>query len=215
MELLLQYGADIEAQDSAGRTTLALAVAFGNSNMVKLLLDHNAKPDHLDQTRWTPLNYAMLPDSFLQPVVAIPDKPRIVELLLKIRPSLLGRRDNCEQTCIAAAISYGNCEKVRLLLDYPGSDIRQGVISIPLLCYAAYSGKDAVVKLLIEQGVSLQGTDGRYGRNALSWATCSNKEAAFTRLLNTPGIDGIMLVKWAGMHCSMLQLEGVSACSNN
>ncbi|KAE8316130.1 ankyrin repeat-containing domain protein [Aspergillus transmontanensis] len=182
MELLLQYGAGIEAQDSAGRTTPALAVAFGNLNM---------------------------------PVVAIPDKPRIVELLLKIRPSLLGRRDNCEQTCIAAAISYGNCEKVRLLLDYPGSDIRQGVISIPLLCYAAYSGKDAVVKLLIEQGVSLQGTDGRYGRNALSWATCSNKEAAFTRLLNTPGIDGIMLVKWAGMHCSMLQLEGVSACSNN
>ncbi|PIG82337.1 hypothetical protein AARAC_000164 [Aspergillus arachidicola] len=50
LELLLQYGADIEAQDSAGRTTLALAVAFGNLNMVKLLLDHNAKPDNLDQT---------------------------------------------------------------------------------------------------------------------------------------------------------------------
>ncbi|KAB8226252.1 ankyrin repeat-containing domain protein [Aspergillus novoparasiticus] len=188
LELLLQYGADFEAQDSAGRTTLVLAVAFGNLNMVKLLLDHNAKPDHLDQTHWTPLNYAMLPDSSLLPVVAIPNKTRIVELLLESRPRLLVRRDKCQQTCIGAAIPYGNCEMVKLLLDYPGSDVRQGVLSMPLLCYAAYSGKDAVVNLLIEQGVSLQGTDGRYGRHALSWATCSNKKAAFMRSMSTPGI---------------------------
>ncbi|KAE8333924.1 ankyrin repeat-containing domain protein [Aspergillus sergii] len=188
MEHLLEYGADIEAQDPAGRTTPALTAAFGNLNMVKLLLDHNANSDHLDQTQWTPLNYALLPDSFLMPVVTIPDKPRIVGLLLRSRPSLLVRRDKCEQSCIGAAISYGNCGMVKLLLDYPGSDVRQGVLGIPLLCYAAYSGKDAAVNLLIEQGISLQGTDGRYGRNALSWATCSNNEAAFTRLLKTPGI---------------------------
>ncbi|RAL06917.1 ankyrin repeat domain-containing protein [Aspergillus homomorphus CBS 101889] len=77
---------------------------------------------------------------------------------------------------------------VRLLLDYPGSQVVQSVLQLPLLCYAAFTGKEEVIKVLIQHGVSLQGVDGRYGRNALSWSIANGYRAAFTRLLHTLGI---------------------------
>ncbi|PWY89713.1 ankyrin [Aspergillus sclerotioniger CBS 115572] len=82
----------------------------------------------------------------------------------------------------------GNLEILKLLLDHPGSDIPQGVMKLPLLCYAAYRGEESVVKLLIDRGASLQATDERYERNALIWAVVRGHRAAFSQLLQTPGI---------------------------
>ncbi|GAB1200739.1 hypothetical protein APSETT444_010118 [Aspergillus pseudonomiae] len=59
MEQLLEAGANTAAQDSNNWTALFQAVSMGNPRMVKLLLDHKAKPDPLDEQQGTPLEYAV------------------------------------------------------------------------------------------------------------------------------------------------------------
>ncbi|KAB8260580.1 ankyrin repeat-containing domain protein [Aspergillus pseudonomiae] len=59
MEQLLEAGANTEARDSNNWTALFQAVFMGNPRMVKLLLDHKAKPDPLDEQQGTPLEYAV------------------------------------------------------------------------------------------------------------------------------------------------------------
>ncbi|OJZ87328.1 hypothetical protein ASPFODRAFT_59757 [Aspergillus luchuensis CBS 106.47] len=86
------------------------------------------------------------------------------------------------------AICRGTPEMVKILLRYPGSDVEQGVLRMPLLCWAAFQGKADMVAMLIEQGTSLQGVDGRYGRNALSWAVIKGRQGVFAQLLHTPGV---------------------------
>jgi ankyrin repeat protein len=43
VRLLLNHGADADAKDGEGRTPLEIAVLEGNSWIVKILLDHNAR----------------------------------------------------------------------------------------------------------------------------------------------------------------------------
>ncbi|OJJ71221.1 hypothetical protein ASPBRDRAFT_55840 [Aspergillus brasiliensis CBS 101740] len=85
------------------------------------------------------------------------------------------------------AIRLGTPEMVQVLLRYPGSDVEQAPFRMSLLCWAAFNGRADMVAMLIQQGVSLQGVDGRYGKNALSWAVFRGHQDVFTQLLQTPG----------------------------
>ncbi|KAH8433190.1 ankyrin repeat domain-containing protein [Aspergillus melleus] len=191
MEQLLEAGANTEARDFDNRTALFQAVFSGNPGMAKLLLDHNARPDHLDNQGGSPLEYAVslgnncpcqLQDS------AIFDMTGVVDMLLKSKPDLLFVQNRLEITAIGSAIAYGNPEMVEHLLNYPGGNIDQGRMRMPPLCQAALLSNVAIIDVLIQGGVSLKATDGRFGRNALSWAVTGGNNATFTRLLHTPGL---------------------------
>ncbi|KAF2232592.1 ankyrin, partial [Viridothelium virens] len=58
VDLLLQYGAEIEAQDCRGETALHYACMLYQEEMVKSLLRHGANPDVRNIGHWTPLHYA-------------------------------------------------------------------------------------------------------------------------------------------------------------
>ncbi|KAI2823916.1 hypothetical protein CBS147321_26 [Aspergillus niger] len=165
MVLLLENGADVNISSAEGLTALDLAAIQGNLEMVTLLLDHNAKVDTLGIRKMTPL-----------------DQPDL--LLHKSASNLLME----EVTTMGMAVCLGTPEMVRVLLRYPGSDAKQSVLRMPLLCWAAVQSKADMVETLIQQGVSLQEVDGRYGRNALSWAVIKGKQDIVTRLLQTPGV---------------------------
>ncbi|GKZ96755.1 hypothetical protein AnigIFM59636_011270 [Aspergillus niger] len=178
MVLLLENGADVNISSAEGLTALDLAAIQGNLEMVTLLLDHNAKVDTLGIRKTTPLDQ---------------DRPRIIELLLQRKPDLLLHKSASnllmeEVTTMGMAVCLGTPEMVRVLLRYPGSDAKQSVLRMPLLCWAAVQSKADMVETLIQQGVSLQEVDGRYGRNALSWAVIKGKQDIVTRLLQTPGV---------------------------
>lgn len=186
MEPLLKHGADVDARGPKGETALFSAITWGNEEMAKLLLNYNANVNHyanfntFDSILLTPLELTLsLPWDW--------GKRRVVEILLENGADLLERRGNFELSILGKAIGFGNLELTKLVLDH-GGDIEQGRIHFPPLCFAAYQRQEGIVQLLIERGESLQRTDGRYGRNALSWAASRGNTAVFNRLLQTPGI---------------------------
>ncbi|KAI7997503.1 ADP-ribosylation factor GTPase-activating protein AGD3 [Camellia lanceoleosa] len=59
LELLLQYGANINASDSRGQTPLHRCIVAGKSTFVKLLLSRGADPQAVDEEGKTPLELAV------------------------------------------------------------------------------------------------------------------------------------------------------------
>ncbi|XP_034938575.1 putative ankyrin repeat protein RF_0381 [Chelonus insularis] len=59
MELLLEYGADIEAIDNHGWTPLSLVCNHNNHKAIKFFLKHGADPNHTDSKNRTPLHIAV------------------------------------------------------------------------------------------------------------------------------------------------------------
>lgn len=57
-ELLIQYGADVQARDNMGYCPIHWAAYNGCSNVIKLLLDHRADCNTQSQSGWTPLMQA-------------------------------------------------------------------------------------------------------------------------------------------------------------
>ncbi|BCS00982.1 ankyrin repeat domain-containing protein [Aspergillus luchuensis] len=191
--MLLENGADVNVSTREGLTPLACAAIKGNLEIVKLFMDHNAKVDTPGVLNTTPLEMVILAQHEFQNKAGNTFWPHILELFLQRKPDLLlqkSERNNFLKgtTITGMAICQGTPEMVKILLRYPGSDVEQGVLRMPLLCWAAFQGKADMVAMLIEQGTSLQGVDGRYGRNALSWAVIKGRQGVFTQLLHTPGV---------------------------
>lgn len=59
IELLLQYGANVNALDLKGRTPLHHCVLKGRHSLAKLLLSRGAVPHAVDEDGKTPLQYAV------------------------------------------------------------------------------------------------------------------------------------------------------------
>ncbi|KAI5083918.1 hypothetical protein GOP47_0000087 [Adiantum capillus-veneris] len=59
VELLLQYGAQVNARDSLGRTPLHLCILYRKNSVAKLLLTRGASPAAIDEDGKTPLQIAM------------------------------------------------------------------------------------------------------------------------------------------------------------
>jgi hypothetical protein len=65
---------------------------------------------------------------------------------------------------------------VSVILDHGVTNLEctDDVYEMTPLIFAACCGREAIVKLLIEKGASLQAKDGKLGRTALSWAARNN-----------------------------------------
>ena len=58
MQVLIQHGADVAAQDNTGSTPLHLASSSGRIDTVRLLLKHSVDVNAHDESRKTPLHLA-------------------------------------------------------------------------------------------------------------------------------------------------------------
>ena len=58
VKLLINYGADVTAQDETLRTPLHLAAFSGSTETVRLLIEHGADVSARDRSKKTPLHFA-------------------------------------------------------------------------------------------------------------------------------------------------------------
>ncbi|MCM0043092.1 MAG: ankyrin repeat domain-containing protein [Burkholderiaceae bacterium] len=106
--ILLDRGADINAQNSNGRTALYFAIREGNADLVRLLLSRGARIDLTDMDRRNALHSACL---------STKNRSAVVNALLQTKgASLIDKRDRSGKTALHLAIASGNVDVVKALL---------------------------------------------------------------------------------------------------
>lgn len=179
LRLLLDIGADLEVNDSRGRTVLHQAVCENNSFAVKLLLEKNAYVDCQDNEGKTPLQSTVCignmkiaklllqagADATLEDngsynavdLAGIFDEGRLMMLLLRnVAPSFTF---NDKQTALHLAANHGDTKTVIVLLD-KGADIEaRDHTQSTALHQATGCGHCEVVRLLLERGAEVDSQD--------------------------------------------------------
>ncbi len=108
-KVLLESGADINAQDQEGRTALSYAIKAGNKDLVALLLNSGARADMFGQAKQGALHSVCLAKKNCLPVLKA--------LLAKVDRSLIDKRDNRGKTALHLAIASGQVDMVKALLE--------------------------------------------------------------------------------------------------
>jgi ankyrin repeat protein len=164
-ETLLDAGADVNATDSTGRTSLTLAAVRGNVEIAQMLLEAGADLESKTDDGYTALEFAV-----------INGHVEIVQLLIEAGVDLTAK--NCyygavnrwhEETWLITAAIQGNAEIVQHLVDV-GMDIDWvDEVGRSAAAHAAFSGHSECLDVLIEAGADLDQVDFR-GMTALDWA---------------------------------------------
>lgn len=141
VQLLLEYGADVDGRDETKDTALMMAASFGHEEIVKMLLKQGADINAQSNSHGTALIAA-----------ARKGKNSSVQLLLEngADPNKPGLdTDSNNLSALSSACRGGNLDVVRLLLKH-GADVNAG--SGEALKAASSKGDDALVQLLLEYG---------------------------------------------------------------
>ncbi|KAL2070039.1 hypothetical protein VTL71DRAFT_14719 [Oculimacula yallundae] len=152
--ILLQSGVAVEAQDKSGVTALALAVAGGKIEHVRMLLDLGADVNKLPRTRY------VIQESLLHVAVSSGDET-MVELLLQAKAAL--RTHPMGTTELHIAARGGHIDIARRLLDIGAKLDSMADFGWTPLHYTALYGHVDVARLLLEGGAepSPQDSDGK------------------------------------------------------
>ncbi|KAF2969312.1 hypothetical protein GQX73_g4251 [Xylaria multiplex] len=183
VRLLLSRGARLELKHCSTQNLLLSAVQSGDYDTVKLLYDEGVEQNIPDQLGRTPLSYAAQNG-------ALP----IINLLLAEDVTYLASKDKSGRTPVSFAAEHGQVEVVKLLLKYiaqqhsNGNDRQlnarmdflrqreaQDDSGRSLLSWAAGSGQQAVVDLLLRNGHELECLDNSYW-TPLIWAVNNGQE---------------------------------------
>lgn len=146
-KLLLDYGADMHAQDPAGNTPLHLAVIWGNTSAVQLLLSAGANPSTRNNKQCTALQTAVKCRHI-----------KAVELLLELEQNVdINALCKHEHTpLIEAAIRGENWKFIASLLLHSGADVnRQDGDGRSALHHAAKRGLKNMAWLIAENDANL------------------------------------------------------------
>lgn len=167
--LLLDHGAQVDAQSHDGLTALGFAAAAGHVDVVAMLSQHRAKVGHVDSSGRCVLVHA-----------AQRGHLEVLPFLLKHADwsctSCCGQRGvsrgQAVQQSLIAASSMGHAEVVSYLLDLPEEDADEeerpeintsdSLWGETALTAAAGSGRLPVCRLLLEQGAAVE-TGNRRG----------------------------------------------------
>ncbi|SEO29939.1 ankyrin repeat domain-containing protein [Paenibacillus sp. OV219] len=154
IELLLKYGADVDARRSDGKTAYMLAVRYGVTEIVDLLSKHGATTE-VDDTDRLFGAYAEVNEG-------------TVRSILERKPSLLASLSEQDRMMIIEYAELNKADTVKLMLE---SGFDSSVRKEPgtALHFAAWHGNVETVQVLIEHGASMTEINA-YGGTALGSA---------------------------------------------
>ncbi|KAK8172113.1 ankyrin repeat-containing domain protein [Phyllosticta citrichinensis] len=190
VQLLLEYGADIEAETSGG-TPLYQAVWNGRTRICRILLEHGAN-----------VNYCGSEGSILA-AAAGRSNLELVKLLIEKGADLNARATDEDYTALHRAIAdSASIEVIKCLID-SGADPNIRTPGGAPLYHAVFQKKADVVRLLIDGGARVDVSAGVHGWTPLHAA---NKHAEITRMLLDAGADVDAVVEVEGSGNSALML---------
>ncbi|KAK4442326.1 ankyrin repeat-containing domain protein [Podospora aff. communis PSN243] len=186
-DLLIKYGADIEARDYKGMTPLCYAVSVLATESVEFLIEKGADVESRDIYGWRPLFWAIAPEG-------LTSEPRIVTALLDFGQADIEATENIGRTPLMVAAGWGNQTSIRLLIDR-GADINsRSQDGRTALHFAVGSDsfwskeeRDGRIEALVELGADIDAVDPD-GRTPLSIAAEYKMEPA-VRLLVEKGAE--------------------------
>ena len=144
VKLLLNKGANIEAQNDEHWTPLHLACQNGQTDVVKLLLNNRANIEAQDNEHWTPLHFA-----------CHDGHAKVAKLLLNNHANI-DAQDNEHWTPLHLACQEGYAKVVKLLLSNGANIEAQDNIQWTSLLLACQEGHAEVVKLLLDNGANIE-----------------------------------------------------------
>lgn len=200
---LLKQKANVNARSEEGEAALHKAAYWGQTDMVKLLIDARADPKIQDLKGKTALRRAY-------------DNPEIVEILLqagadvnevdkqgrttlhrsaenghvdvikvllpaKANPNL---RNSEQMTPLHEAANFGQVEALKMLIDAGGNVNAQDEFNHTPLHFAAYAGNKEVAELLVRAKADIN-VKNKEGETALMCASDGNKSPEVAALLRT------------------------------
>jgi len=139
-KIVREHPEAVNRSGTGGFTPLMYAVLYGDSNSVRLLLEHGADPNLRNASKASALMYA----------VDDPDKTR---LLLDRGADANARSDEGQTSLLIAVLGHANASAVvRLLLDH-GADVKMtSPTGGTVLAAAGFSGNQELLELLMERG---------------------------------------------------------------
>lgn len=155
-----QRTAALDVPDHDRRSPLTFAAEHGHEDVVRLLLDHNAKIDAEDQSGRGPLSYA-----------ASGGHQAVIQLLLQ-HGADANARDSGGRSPLWWSCEKGSTAAARGLLDHGGADINAADLwtgQNPLLLAARSGSKEMADLLLGQSAVNVEVSDME-GRTALWYA---------------------------------------------
>jgi|GEM_PF-2882566 len=169
---LIAAGADVNEKTKYSETPLRVASIKSRFDVVKLLFEHGADPEHL---KWTPIFHAIALGS-------IDELTNIVN-----KEGDLSIRDTWERTPFLLAVQVGDIEKVKVLLD-SGANLHDVWRSDKNALEFAIQSDDAdMLNFLIEQGLDSEKYND-FGYTPLIQA-CEDSAVKCVKALIELGVD--------------------------
>jgi ankyrin repeat protein len=174
LELLIEHGADINAQSPRG-TPLLMAVDSNEPETASFLLERGADPNGA-RDGWSPLTAAVDLNS-----------TEMIQALLDHGANVMFK-DSDGWTALHMAAMNGNNRILAMLLDAPGADIDVATEEGRTLVHqAAKSGRTDTLKWLVERGANVTAVNAS-GETALDLAIKGDRTRAadYLRSLGSP-----------------------------
>ena len=218
VRLLIQEGADVNAQDEDGESPLHGAMARGdNYNVARTLIENGADLSSKAVDGRTPLHnifnntisHVLMRDDWLENLLPDSEAMSITHYLAWSSKSTLGifqrghlyddadilSADNSGRTCLHFAASRGNLEVLSYLVRRVSAEEvdKKDIQGRTPFHYAAESSRaSGVIDILVGQGCNIHAVDDRE-RTALHWAARWNNARAVKKLTATVGGQTLLL----------------------
>ncbi len=173
-EALLKAGVDVNKVDFENRTALQMAIASGQTNLVRMITQTNQKAANPKDVLITPLHTAALFGNIDS-----------IEILLAAKADP-NAKDYEGKTPLHLAIQTNNIPTVKILIDKTNLSSQDNHGTTPLI-EAVKMGEVDVVSMLLNadtQGKALDLRDSE-GYNAIYWSVVSQKLDIFQFLINS------------------------------
>lgn len=172
LRLLIDRGADLDAESDYGESALSVASRVGRFDAVALLLDAGANPEPLG---WTTLHQAVALGTAADVKVRLDSGDD------------LSARDHWDRSPLLLALQVGDVGKAELLLDAGASVADRGRCGRPALMYPILNDDAETLRWLLDRGADPDATDD-FGGFSLYEAAATGASRCVRALLDA-GVD--------------------------